>query len=142
MGRNQARVEKLIALLAEVRRAYAKKREKYSRELIRWEARAQRLEAEIEDLTDGGDPAERAIRAGAPIPRPNGAGRPVRSQHPFPHRVGNVTAWAEANGYTRRQVKSWYARRHGHPIPESAALLLKRQYGIALSSWPNGVKRG
>lgn len=138
--KKQRMVQALTLRLAKARASYARLRDKYSRSLIRWEARVQRLETDLEVLVDMVDAPGAGVRS-VPLARANGAGRPVLSTHPFPRRVGNLTAWCKKNGYSRSFAKSWTAK-NGSPIPESAAALILRQFGVKLASWPNGVRRG
>lgn len=132
--------DKLLARLAVARREYAKRRDRYTRALIRWEARVQRLEADLEAAYRADEMPAPGAQPQPPLARK--AGRPVRSQHPFPRRVGNVTAWADKNGYPRWKVKSWYSTgAEGRPIPLEAAQLIRQQYGVKLAAWPNGVRK-
>lgn len=133
-------IAQLLARLEVARREYAKRRDKYTRVLIRWEARVQRLQADLEAAYRADE--EPAVVASPQPPLPRKAGRHVRSRHPFPRRVGNVTAWADKHGYKRWKVKSWYSTGpEGRPIPLAAAQLIRQQYGVALASWPNGVRK-
>ena len=62
-----------------------------------------------------------------------------RSDHPFPQKV-NVKQWAEKAGLSYTYVKSWYStnklKRH---IPRKWALQIRKEHGIPLESWPNGI---
>lgn len=81
----------------------------------------------------------RLIKRGRGLPRTNGAGRPTESDHPFPRAVGNVRAWAAANGVSWSVAKSWYQGAHPRPIQRRWQVLLERTYGIAASAWRGGV---
>lgn len=64
-----------------------------------------------------------------------------RSQHPFPKAVGNVAAWADANGVPVSTARSWYtkAEKWGRPIPITWADHFLELYKIPHTAWPHGT---
>lgn len=83
------------------------------------------------------------VKRADPLPRPlNHHGRYVESRHPFPVKAGNLKEWARLHAVDYRAVKRWYSRgKTSSPIPERWAAVILQEYGVALSSWPNGVNR-
>ena len=108
-------------------------------ELVRQEAEIRALEFEVEAAES--DIGLIAVKA-KPFPRPNGVGPKTKSKHPFPHAVGNVRAWAQANHLSYGNVKAWFApptAKHRMAIPRVWQQRIERAYGVPERAWKNGV---
>jgi hypothetical protein len=74
-------------------------------------------------------------------------GRPSESNHPFPVALGKLKPavtlrqWAETHDLSRSKVASWLLTGDGgRRIPRKYADEIKKDFGVPLSAWPNGIR--